>query len=85
MKTLGLFDAKNRLSEVCDRIATTGEPVVVTRRGKPLVQIVPIVEQSDMTSVWGTVAESHAKYGRLKDDFDLPKRSRRANRKSPLA
>jgi prevent-host-death family protein len=81
---MNLFDTKNRLSEVCDRVLTTGEPVVVTRRGKAIVQIVPLPEKSTHESVWSTVAESRAKYGKLKDDFDLPERTLESNRADPL-
>jgi prevent-host-death family protein len=42
MKTAGIFEAKTKLSELCDEVARTGEPVLVTRRGKPLVRIDPI-------------------------------------------
>lgn len=85
MKTLGLFDAKNRFSEVCDTVATTGEPVMVTRRGKPIAQIVPVAHHESLHSVWDTVAESRATYGRLTEDFDLPPRKARASRPDPLA
>ena len=33
MNTLGLYEAKTKLSEICERVAQTGEPVVVTKRG----------------------------------------------------
>jgi len=83
MKTMGLFDAKNKLSEVCDLVSSTREPVVVTRRGKAIVQIVP-VDLPSGSAIWGTVKESRAKYGSLTDNFEIPKRSMRANRPDPL-
>jgi len=43
MKYIGLFEVKTKLSEICDQVATSGVPVTVTRRGKPLVQIEPIL------------------------------------------
>lgn len=85
MKTLGLFETKNRLSEVCEQVASTSEPLVVTRHGKPLVQIIPYVSTESPASVWDTVAESRAKHGPLTDHFDLPKRDPEANRPNPLA
>lgn len=85
MKVMNLFDTKNRLSEVCDQVLTTGEPVVVTRRGKAIVQIVPIQEQDARESVWNTVAESRAKYGAITEEFDLPDRQVSSNRRDPLA
>jgi prevent-host-death family protein len=38
---IGLFEAKNRLSELVDR-AERGEEVVITRRGKPVAKLGPI-------------------------------------------
>jgi len=85
MKAMSLFDTKNRLSEVCDQVLSTGEPVVITRRGRAIVQIVPIQENESRQSVWSTVAESRAKYGKIKDDFDLPERNSDVNRRYPLS
>jgi prevent-host-death family protein len=34
---------KARCLEAMDRVATTGEPIVVTKRGKPVAQLVPVV------------------------------------------
>lgn len=84
MKTMNLFETKNRFSEVCDQVLSTGEPVMITRRGKAIVQIVPVPDTSASDSVWGTVAESRAKYGKIKDDFDLPARTAVSNRTDPL-
>jgi len=83
MKTLALYDAKNRLSEVCDLIASSHEPVVITRRGKAIVQIIPI-ESSSGSDIWSTVKESRAKYGNLTDEFKLPERTAKKNRPDPL-
>ena len=85
MKTMNLFETKNRLSEVCDQVLTTGEPVQITRRGKAIVQIIPLPEKSTRDSVWNTVAEARAKYGKISDDFDLPERKVKSNRADPLA
>lgn len=41
MKTVGLFDAKTRLSELCREVAETGEEIVITRRGQTLARLVP--------------------------------------------
>lgn len=79
---MGLFEVKNRFSEVCDDVVRTGEPYVVTRRGKPLVKILPIQEESE--SVWSTVEESQAKYGKIREELELPERGIAGNRPSPL-
>jgi prevent-host-death family protein len=38
METINIYDAKTRLSQLVDR-AASGEDVVVSRNGKPLVRI----------------------------------------------
>jgi prevent-host-death family protein len=81
MKTVGIFEAKTKLSELCDEVARSGRSVVVTRRGKPLVRIDPIEE--DRHSVWEDRAEYIAREGRWKDDFDIPSRASELPR-SPL-
>jgi len=45
MKTIGIFEAKTRLSEICDEVARTRVSVTVTRRGIALVRIEPVAEQ----------------------------------------
>jgi len=78
MKTVGLFEAKTKLSELCDAVARTGEPVRITRRGKPWVRLEP--EESARV----TIREGRAEYvtrhkGKEKPDavdFEPPARSR---------
>lgn len=41
MAEFGAFEAKNKLSELLDRVER-GERVVITRRGKPVAEMVPI-------------------------------------------
>ena len=45
MKTVGLFEAKTKLSEICEEVARTRIPVTITRRGTALVCIEPVVEK----------------------------------------
>lgn len=53
MKTLGVFEAKTKFSRVCDEVARTGESVLVTKRGQPLVRIDPLASYVDANSqVW---------------------------------
>lgn len=41
MKRIGISDAKTRLSELVRQVSKTGQPVTLTSRGKPLVDVVP--------------------------------------------
>jgi len=78
MKTVGLFEAKTKLSEICEEVARTREPVTVTRRGRPLVRIEP----EEATAL--TIRERRADYvtrhkhkeKRDARDFEAPPRSR---------
>ncbi len=41
MRKVGLFEAKQKLSELVER-SLRGERIVITRRGKPAVEFVPV-------------------------------------------
>jgi prevent-host-death family protein len=41
MRTVGVFDAKNRLTALLDEVERGGE-VLITRRGKPVARLVPV-------------------------------------------
>ena len=43
---IGLFEAKTHLSELVDRVATNGEEVVITRRGRPIARLVRVDDGS---------------------------------------
>ena len=75
MSTLGIYEAKTKFSEICERVAETGEPVVVTKRGVPLVQIYPVGPQDGAVStVWGSRERFVDEHGDFEDDLDLPPR-----------
>ena len=78
MKTVGIFEAKTKLSELCEEVAATSEPVTVTRRGKPLVRITPLIENPMSIKERRTVyMAEHAQDEEGNDaDFDPPPRSR---------
>ena len=40
MRTIGAFEAKNRLSELLDA-ADHGEEIVITKHGRPVAKLVP--------------------------------------------
>jgi prevent-host-death family protein len=59
VKTIGIFEAKTKLSEICEEVAKTRTSVTITRRGKPLVCIEPIAERKL------SIAERRASYMRI--------------------
>lgn len=44
MTTVGIFEAKNRLSELVER-AARGEEIVITRRGEQVARLMPPAAQ----------------------------------------
>jgi prevent-host-death family protein len=40
--TIGATEFKARCLEVMDLVAATGNPVVITKRGRPVVRLVPV-------------------------------------------
>lgn len=59
MKQMRASVFKARCLAVMDAIQATGEPVIVTKRGRPVVKVVPIK------------AERHDIFGFMADKFDI--------------
>jgi len=77
MTTVGIFEAKTKLSELCEQVAKRREPVVITRRGRPLVRIDPVGPGKGMScSVWDARDAWEQKHGTLRENFEVPRRSR---------
>ena len=53
---MGIFEAKTKLSSLCERVSRTGMPILVSKRGKPLVVISPPVSvrqpSRDVLEAW---------------------------------
>jgi prevent-host-death family protein len=45
MKTMAITDFKMHALRVLGEVAETREPVIVTKRGKPLAEIIPVAEK----------------------------------------
>lgn len=76
MKTIGLFEAKTKLSALCQEVAATGEPCTITRRGEPLVRLEAVHDpRATHESVWTKRARHLREHGTLapqEADFELP-------------
>ena len=55
MKEMRASTFKARCLAVMDAIQATGEPVIVTKRGKPVVKVVPIKAEKD--DIFGFMAD----------------------------
>lgn len=55
MKQMRASVFKARCLNVMDDIQATGEPVIVTKRGKPVVKVIPIKPEKD--DIFGCMAD----------------------------
>ena len=56
MRKVGLFEAKQKLSELVER-ASRGERIGITRRGKLAAEIVPVQEEGDLAKAFARMEE----------------------------
>jgi prevent-host-death family protein len=54
MHTIGLFEAKQKLSELVER-AGEGEQIGITRRGKLTAMLVPVRKEVDLKKVFADI------------------------------
>lgn len=45
MKTIAAGEFKQRCLSLLDDVGATGEPIVITKRGRPVAQVVPVTSQ----------------------------------------
>lgn len=75
METIGIFEAKTKFSEICERVSKSQEPVLVTRRGMPIVRIDPVPDTEGKSDIWTAREKFIKKYGPLDEDFETPGRT----------
>jgi len=56
MRTLGLFEAKQKLSEIVER-ASAGEQIGITRRGKLAAIVVPARPQTSLHEIFEDIEQ----------------------------
>ena len=86
MKSIGIFEAKTHFTAVCDEVVRTGVPTVVSKRGKPLVLVVPAPSQAarpDILAAWRQWEATHPE-GSAEPDFPDVVRLRGAPKPDPL-
>jgi prevent-host-death family protein len=65
MRTIGLFEAKQKLSELVER-ASEGEQIGITRRGKLAALIVPVRQEKSLQQIWASMDEIRKQVDRSK-------------------
>ncbi|HUF37114.1 MAG TPA: hypothetical protein VMN57_01215 [Anaerolineales bacterium] len=54
-KTISKSKLKARMLEIFRRIEASGEPLIVTDYGRPVLKIVPIGPKADVSSLFGDI------------------------------
>lgn len=65
MQTVNIHEAKTHLSRLVENVATTCEPIIIAKAGKPRVQIVPLEHSSNQRQMGTLKGKIH-----VPDDFD---------------
>ena len=77
MKTIEFSEASDRLKEVFDAVARSGEGIVVTVESRPLVSICPPPQHAgsaQIFSVWDARAQFERRNGPIDVELPLPDR-----------
>lgn len=70
-RTMSISEAKARFLAIAEDVATTGQEIVVTKRGAPLIRLTPITPPPSLAgSVTFLVDEEELIYGTL-DKWDV--------------
>lgn len=69
MKNLAISDFKARCLEVINDMQIDGNPVVVTKRGKPVARVVPISSKGSKLNALQEVAETFRGRGEIVGDI----------------
>ena len=86
MEEIGIFEAKTRFPGLCDQVVRSGTPVMVRRRGKPLVVVspanMPIDDGEGILERWKAWESAHGE----SDESDFPEvwKKRHDKTRSPL-
>ncbi len=68
-KVIGAAEAKAHLLRLLEEVDRTREAVTITKRGKPLAQLVP-VERAEQPSIFGFLKGCATVYGDLDEPID---------------
>jgi prevent-host-death family protein len=87
MQTVGIFEAKTKFTGLCEQVASSGQSVVVSKRGRPMVMLAPVPpnlqsERPDILTAW---REWSASDEGLEEEFPEVWKFRGRTKGSPLA
>jgi prevent-host-death family protein len=71
MAQVGMHEAKTKLSQLVER-AEAGEDIIISRNGKPVARLVPVIRTASLASVrgaWRGRVHIAADFDELPDDL----------------
>ncbi len=74
MKAIGIYEVKTKISEICETVKETHEPILITKRGKPMVRIIPIEDSEEQSNIWNLRQEFIDNNGLFTEELPLPSR-----------
>ena len=69
MAEVGAFEAKNKLSELLERVQS-GEEITITRRGQPIAKLVPVRAETDRDRARAAAARIRERASQFGGKFD---------------
>lgn len=87
MNTVGIFEAKTKFTALCEEVLKTGLPVLVSKRGRPMVLLAPVpaelqTTRPDILTAW---QEWKSEEGHAPEDFPEVWKLRSRSKPNPLA
>ena len=88
-ETIGIFEAKTKLSEICTHVEEGSAEYVITRRGRAVARIVPLRgdKSPERGGIRSRMRQTEKEHGSISDDAgDFPEvwKNRRGNRPDPF-
>ena len=74
MKAIGIFEVKTKISELCETVKKTHEPILITKRGIPMVRIIPIESPENQSNIWNMRQKFIDGNGLFTEEITLPPR-----------
>ncbi len=74
-RTISAAEFKAKCLDVLDRVAELGEPVVVTKRGRPVARVVPLLNRPQR--LWGAMRGEIEVRGDIVSPLDVAWKAKR--------
>ena len=90
MNTVGIFEAKTKFTALCEDVVRTGLPVIVSKRGRPMVLLAPVpaelqTDRPDILTAWQEWQEWQRHGKNPPDEFPEVWKARSRAKSNPLA